>query len=212
MFQEVKYALSDIVDWLEERPEDLGEYLKLIVMAAFAALFLSIVAAAALAMFSAPMVSYTQVTAEPIGEVGVNCLKIMSWQFWTIITLTEMVEELIFRVVPLVATALITALVVYLINAYTGKDINIRRAVIAVALVVALPCSLYFGYGHGNIFNLFVQGVTGYILSLVYIKCGGVSWNLLTGFLSSSAMHFLFNAILFMNALVAGMSYFCFNV
>lgn len=209
MFQDAKYALNGIVDWLEERPEGWG-YASLFAVSLFTMFFVSILSNVLLNMFSAPMVSYTWITAEPAGEIGVNCLKIMTRQFWEILVLAAMLEELLFRLLPLVATALVTALVVCLVNERAGKNIDIGKAVIVMSLLVAVPVSLYFGYGHGNIFNLFIQGFTGFILSMVYIKCGGVSLGFLKGFAFSSVLHFTFNAIIFLNAVSSGMVYFSF--
>lgn len=60
-------------------------------------------------------------------------------------------------------------------------------------LTVAVPLSAVFGYLHGGIMHVFLQGVSGFMFSLVFLKCGGWQRNYAKAVLASTATHFLFN-------------------
>ncbi len=62
--------------------------------------------------------------------------------------------------------------------------------------VVAVPLSVFFGFLHGGISHIFLQGVSGFIFSIVFLKCGGWQRNYTKALLASTATHFMFNAVL----------------
>lgn len=60
-------------------------------------------------------------------------------------------------------------------------------------LTIAILLSVIFGYLHGGIMHLFLQGMSGFMFSLVFLKCGGWQRNYAKGVLVSTATHFMFN-------------------
>lgn len=65
-------------------------------------------------------------------------------------------------------------------------------------LLAALLSSVIFGYAHGGWINIFIQGVFGFVLSLVFIKCGGNSKNFWKALGSSFAVHYAYDLIVFL--------------
>jgi membrane protease YdiL (CAAX protease family) len=59
-----------------------------------------------------------------------------------------------------------------------------------------LALSIFFGYLHGGIGNIFIQGMAGVILSLVFLKCGGYNLNMPKALVTTTLMHFSFNVTL----------------
>jgi membrane protease YdiL (CAAX protease family) len=91
------------------------------------------------------------------------------------------VEEIIFRLLPLyLAWRLV---LVWRLGAKS----------VPLLLVVAFVSSVLFGYVHGGLLRLPVQGASGIFLSLVYLKCGGVRGKVLVPLAASSITHFLMN-------------------
>ncbi len=62
--------------------------------------------------------------------------------------------------------------------------------------VVAVVLSLLFGFLHGGISHIFLQGVSGFIFSVVFLKCGGWQRNYAKALIASTVTHFMFNAVL----------------
>ena len=66
-------------------------------------------------------------------------------------------------------------------------------------LIAVIGFSILFGYIHGNVYNIFMQGFGGLILSIVFLKCGGSDpfkiKNVLIGILCSTTVHATFNII-----------------
>ncbi|MBI2038971.1 MAG: CPBP family intramembrane metalloprotease [Candidatus Niyogibacteria bacterium] len=100
-------------------------------------------------------------------------------------------EEVLFRLVPLAAAVKMEC------------SFPKLMAVIAVSSVI-------FGYLHGILPELqrgeapdfllatlfiFIQGVFGFLLSLVFLKCGGYAGKFKKAFLASTATHILYNSI-----------------
>ena len=57
-----------------------------------------------------------------------------------------------------------------------------------------LGLSTVFGLLHGGILNILVQGVSGLLYSVLFLKCGGYQGRIGKPILCSTAVHFLFNA------------------
>jgi membrane protease YdiL (CAAX protease family) len=87
-------------------------------------------------------------------------------------------EELIFRLAPL-------AVVLYFFGRRPG-----------LLLLTSLVVSAVFGIVHGNYVNIFIQGMSGFLLSLLFLKCGGFNGNVFKGCATSSLGHFLFNSLI----------------
>lgn len=64
-------------------------------------------------------------------------------------------------------------------------------------LIIAMISSIWFGIMHGNIFNIFIQGIGGFILCIMFLKCGGFQKKYTKAFLTTSTTHILLNIILF---------------
>lgn len=64
-------------------------------------------------------------------------------------------------------------------------------------LLAAAALSLVFGLAHGSYHHIFIQGVTGFCLSLLFLKCGGLNEKLNKPILICSSAHALLNIIIF---------------
>lgn len=60
-------------------------------------------------------------------------------------------------------------------------------------LACAFGLSFVFGILHGNIVNLFAQGMGGICLSFLFLKCGGFRNNYVKAFLVTTSAHFIWN-------------------
>lgn len=89
-----------------------------------------------------------------------------------------MVEEALFRFFPLLIAV-----------ALWGKS----RLIIGVMVV----SSIIFGFIHGGPINLIFQGVGGFFLCIIFLKCGGFQKRPLKALLSSTTAHFLYNLVIF---------------
>jgi hypothetical protein len=85
-------------------------------------------------------------------------------------------EEVIFRLIPL-GIAILYSRVSYL------------------TLFMLAMSSMLFGFVHGSWANVFLQGVDGVCLAIVFIKCGAAQNQLMRGLFWSTAAHLLFNGI-----------------
>ena len=74
----------------------------------------------------------------------------------------------------------------------------------AKVLVFAIIFSVIFGFLHGGIPNIFIQGVGGFMYSVLFLKCGGLQGNYTKAIATSTAVHFLFNMTLLAIAIISG--------
>jgi len=65
-----------------------------------------------------------------------------------------------------------------------------------VTVIVAVATSIAFGYAHGGVATIPVQGMSGIFLSFCYLKCGGQDGKFWKPLLVSTAFHTLNNAAL----------------
>jgi hypothetical protein len=65
-----------------------------------------------------------------------------------------------------------------------------------VIFMSAVFLSALFGYAHGGIGYILIQGFSGLMLCLVFLKCGGLQEKPGKAFRSSSAVHLIFNWII----------------
>lgn len=129
----------------------------------------------------------------PVGIYPDKRFYIFSLIFAGNVFLNAFIEEFWYRFVSI---GLMTALAAIATN-------TIRQST-KIALLISIPVSIFFGYIHGGWDHIFVQGVIGFIFSIVFIKCGGVIKRrnkpvfvnlgyLLIGLLAVAFLHFFNN-------------------
>ncbi|OGZ97663.1 MAG: hypothetical protein A2676_03635 [Candidatus Sungbacteria bacterium RIFCSPHIGHO2_01_FULL_51_22] len=64
--------------------------------------------------------------------------------------------------------------------------------------------SAIFGAAHGNIINIFIQGVSGFMSLLLFLKCGGWQGRYVKALLTTGITHTLFNGVLTLIAITGG--------
>ncbi|OGZ06680.1 MAG: hypothetical protein A3D65_02040 [Candidatus Lloydbacteria bacterium RIFCSPHIGHO2_02_FULL_50_13] len=74
-----------------------------------------------------------------------------------------------------------------------------------VIFVVAIMLSAIFGYAHGGWWQIPLQGVSGFMLCIIFLKCGGLQNKYGKALLSSSCIHLISNWIAFYLMAVWGM-------
>lgn len=116
-------------------------------------------------------------------------MPILSWNFPLILTAFVFLEEIIFRVIPLMLA------------------IGLQGSPKTVLFVAGIS-SVLFGLVHGSWHHVFIQGAGGMFLSCVFLKCGGFNKKYFKATAASTATHFLFNGLLITFALIAGERYF----
>lgn len=199
MIDEIKYEMSNFIDWLMEKPSN-RERSTIILKS------LTIIFAILVIMPIILAILNVQVTGKVVATQSdsKDSIPIMSLDFIILMALVAIIEELLFRVVPLSLAALVVYSTVFLLNRFYQKHIDASRIVIKAALIATIPASVIFGYAHGGLPNILVQGLGGIIFSIVYIKCGGTGKGILTGWKSSSILHFLVDVIIFLIAYIIG--------
>ena len=83
-----------------------------------------------------------------------------------ILPLAAHFEEILFRWIPMLITVAIVKSIVLKSN-QTKKLEYLKKKWM---LIVLLITSIIFGYIHGNIFNVFIQGFSGLIFSAIYFR------------------------------------------
>lgn len=63
-------------------------------------------------------------------------------------------------------------------------------------VMIAFFSSILFGWIHGNIYNVLIQGVGGLIFCFIFLKCGGFDHRLVQALFFSIAAHYLFNSLI----------------
>lgn len=116
-------------------------------------------------------------------------IRILRWYFPFMLFGFAYFEEIIFRFTP-----------IFLARTFLGKFFGASWGI----LIVALVASVLFGLVHGSPHNIYVQGVSGMLYSLLFLKCGGFQdhWGKAT-FVSTTA-HFIRNGILALIVLLSG--------
>lgn len=107
-----------------------------------------------------------------------------------------------------------TLYMIRVVLAVVYEEIAFRRVPIGMAIAqrgVGKLClfslvlsSLIFGYLHNGFESLALQGVTGFICGITFIKCGAGSRQYLQGLAASTAVHMIFNATLIASAILFG--------
>ncbi len=124
-----------------------------------------------------------------ITTVGNGSLKILSISLPFIVLIGVMIEEYIFRLMPL--------------EFALNRKFNSKQLSCVVLLV-----STFFGYLHGGVEHVFIQGFGGIVLSVVFLKCGGMNKNYRKAYICSTASHYCFNMILLVFAGIMGVEKF----
>jgi len=96
-------------------------------------------------------------------------------------------EELLFRVLPLGFGRFIT------------KDPRV------LLWMIVIPTSILFGFVHGSVWNILIQGVGGMILCIVYLMCGGYQGKILKPFFMTSAIHCVYDTIIVTGVLLSAL-------
>lgn len=81
-----------------------------------------------------------------------------------------LLEELFFRWLPLFSVTTLFYLVILFLKKKKRNTKTINNIGIACVVIVVVLFSACFGYGHGNYYNLLIQGVLGLILSMIYLR------------------------------------------
>lgn len=165
------------MDWLRKEPEGF-ELVKFIT----GSIFLKLIIAISVSMLM--MWSGVEVTKVRDGD-----LKIFSISFPFVLLFGAMLEEYVFRLVPLK----------FVLNRNIGFE-ELTKVVLVV--------SAFFGYIHGGIEHVFIQGLGGIVLSVVFLKCGGLNKNYRKAYICSTASHYSFNMILLISAGIMGVEKF----
>ncbi len=89
-------------------------------------------------------------------------------------------EELIFRVVPITIFMILFfgTITLYERVHNTLLDARIKHLGIIGLVITCIISSIIFGYIHGNIMNVFIQGIAGVIYFIVWIYCFMITMNL----------------------------------
>lgn len=122
---------------------------------------------------------YRQISSATASDISIKKIGVPG------IVICAGIEEAIFRLFPLV----IIQLLFFPLLKEKGKTILLLSSVVIL--------SVLFGYLHGNVLNITLQGVAGLFFSVLYLKRGGY-WNNdpVKGLCSSTAAHALFNIVL----------------
>ncbi len=117
---------------------------------------------------------------DALGEFSLSVLT-------AILMASAAIEELLFRTAPLFFGWAV---------AWVFWRNECELAQTSVLLGISIVASAVFGYVHGNFSSIPVQGVGGFILSIVYLKCGGINGKIMWPLMTSASVHFVFNMIL----------------
>lgn len=121
------------------------------------------------------------------GELCASLL--LFWLFFISFLVLLLANLLSFMAAPLMIVA------AYLIGISFVKD-NFSRLILGI-----IGVSIIFGYAHGGLRFVLLQGVGGVLLSLCYVKCGGFAGKWWKPIVSSTSAHFLYNVSVILPAL-----------
>ena len=167
--------MSAFLDWLEVEARGF-EVVSLIFKILIIDLIWTFFAMMVMVSFGSTF-SFFQLASIPIPDS-------MDWSFLVFLFSAAMIEEVIFRHVPL-----LIAVLMY------GKSPRI--------IGVMVVSSIIFGLIHGGPLNLVFQGVGGFFLSIIFLKCGGFQMRPLKALFASTTAHFLYNLIIFFIGMMA---------
>ncbi|MCX6736470.1 MAG: CPBP family glutamic-type intramembrane protease [Candidatus Parcubacteria bacterium] len=111
-----------------------------------------------------------------VSSMSKNMVIITNYRIFYVMIIPIIMEETVFRLFPV----------------FLAKKLKFSKKEILVLVAIS---SAVFGCLHGNAYNIFFQGVSGFLFSLLFLKCGGLQEHYGKAFVSSSASHYLFNSI-----------------
>src|SRR3989344_6876434 len=141
--------------------------------------------ALAYALAALPVLALLKFDLPPLSR---ERIPIFTFSFPFFLFTVAAVEEIVFRF-PL-------AIAIYF-------ELSLKRV-----LIVALVLSALFGIAHGGIHNIFIQGVSGFIYSILFLKAGGLQKNYTKALTVTTTMHFLYNMTLVGIVIVKGWTLF----
>lgn len=110
-------------------------------------------------------------------------LPILVWDFPLVLLYLAAIEEFLFRVILLYLVMLVSRMV-------------LGKRDFGYVLFAIVWSSIYFGYIHGGIIHIFIQGVAGVLFCLVFLKCGGYQGKIAKAFYCSTLCHALVNLLI----------------
>lgn len=131
------------------------------------------------------ILSYVDVLDEA-EDVGVE---IASWLFVATILYISFEEELMFRIIPLLVAL---------------KFIKQSAGLVGVALLTAVV----FGYVHGGVYNILLQGIGGFLYAVIFIKYSQNGTRILEASLLVIVLHTFFNGLIGIVLLLSGETMF----
>lgn len=101
-------------------------------------------------------------------------------------------EEIVFRLLPL-----LVCMGIILIGIILGKiDENNSKIYKKFFVYTIILSSIVFGYLHGNIVNIFIQGIAGFIFFMVWLAVYDIKRSIIISTLASSMTHLCDNVFL----------------
>lgn len=85
-----------------------------------------------------------------------------------LLPLVGFAEEVLFRWGPSLAISLMLTYLYRYGKISKGKFFYVEKCVLFCVVVVT---SIIFGWVHGNVFNVLIQGVSGVIIFIIYLRC-----------------------------------------
>ena len=110
---------------------------------------------------------------------GTGNLAIFTLSFPFILLGAMFTEELLFRALPVAITSQLN----WILQVLTG-----------------IISSIIFGYKHGGIFHIFVQGISGFSMYLLFMKTSNMGKKIIKGFGATFLEHIIFNGLLIDNS------------
>lgn len=104
------------------------------------------------------------------------------------------VEEFLFRFLP--ASAISNIFYLFCPDKLTLNNLAVKRRQLWIFFIAGLLTSVIFGYIHGSVYNIFVQGVCGFCIWTVFMYYSKLGRYLRDGYLAAVLWHFLHNFII----------------
>lgn len=175
--------MQRIADWLRKEPIGFWKTFRFILFSVVLAYVYNLA------------VGLIYISNADLENLGSGIVIPLWWIFLLGITIAPVLEELFFRLIPLCLVG------------------EIFKRNLHHLLATAVVSSLAFAYVH-NIFGgldigwmrILLQGVSGLILSLVFLKCGGMNRRYFKAYCASVITHTLFNAANFAPFIILGVT------
>ena len=167
--------IQKIKDWILDEPKDKKQFFKAIWSTVKLAFFVNIV-----------VIILTWIFGLKISpRNGTGETNIFEWKFPLEIISSVGIEEFLFRWLPVAIT-------------YESGFGVIGK------IIVGVLSSGIFGYLHGGISHIFLQGAHGFISYLLFLKTSNMGKNHLKGFSATFLEHLIFNIISILIVIITG--------